>query len=402
MNILFLVHTFSDKVVGGEATIGWQLSKALARNGQRVFVVSPMVEKDIKNRLPKNVFVYRVPFSHPATGLDNSNMLRAFLFSLPLLWLKKIDIIHLASSNGPCPFARFKFGRVFIESADIGHDYNNPLVKAELWHDRRRKKEAEKISYRPSIFEKLFDRLTHWFYLFFDLNQDYPRETDAFACRSSVLLKKLAKTNPKAKLAYVPNGVDIDYFVPLEPEKQKAEFTFLFVGKLTKTKGLLYLINAFAKLRQEKKEVSLKIIGQGAVSTEAEIRTVAANIPGIIFLGQKSPVEVKKYYQNCDVFILPSLSEGFGLANLEAMACGRAVISTRVGGIIDVVVHGQTGILVEPADVDGLYLAMREAVENPERLKEMGQRSRRRAVQNFSWDVVAQEMKALYNLSQKT
>ncbi|PJE59588.1 MAG: hypothetical protein COU85_02905 [Candidatus Portnoybacteria bacterium CG10_big_fil_rev_8_21_14_0_10_44_7] len=402
MNILFLVHTFSDKVIGGEATIGWQLAQALAKRGQRVFVVAPLVERGIKKRSPENLRVYKIPFCHPAPGLDNSNMLRAFLFSLPLLWLKKIDVIHLASSNGPCPFARFKFGRRFVESADIGHDYQNPKIKNELWHDRQRKKEAEQINWRPGFLEKIFDRLTLWFYRVFGLNQDYPTGTDAFACRALVLLKKLPAINPQARLFYVPNGVDVKYFVPRDTAaKRRGQFTFLFVGKLTKTKGLLYLIAAFAKLRRERGNIKLKIIGRGAPSTEKEIRARAAGQSGIVFLGQKSPSEVKKYYQDCDIFVLPSLSEGFGIANLEAMACGRPVISTKVGGIADVVFDGKNGFLVEPADTRALYRAMKRAVENRGQLEKMGRQARARAVREFSWKVVAQKMEQVYNLTQK-
>ena len=99
---------------------------------------------------------------------------------------------------------------------------------------------------------------------------------------------------------------------------------------------------------------------------------------------------------------MPSLSEGFGIANLEAMACGRPVISTKVGGIVDVVINGETGILVEPANSNDLYIAMKRLVNNPELAETMGKRSRKRVVENFTWDVVTQNLNEAYDFILKT
>jgi len=397
MNILFLTHTFSDKIIGGEARISWELSRALAKKGLNIFVVSPYVEKKIKRKLPENLKVYKVPFCHLATGLDNSNMLRMFFYSLPLVFLKKIDVIHLASSNGPCPFAKFKFGRPFIESADILHNYDNPKIKKELWYDRKRKREATGIFYKPNFFERIFDKLTDWFYKLFKLYEKYPSGVDLFACRATILIDYLKKQRHKAKLVYIPNGVDVKDFNPkILPILKKNKFTFLFVGKLTKTKGILYLLKAFEKLREEKENIQLFLIGNGAPSTMKEFKLRAKKIQDVHFLGDKSADKIKNYYTSCDVFVMPSLSEGFGISNLEAMACERPVISTKTGGIIDVIVDGETGFLIEPADSDSLYQAMKKMAECPDLVKKMGKKARERVIKNFSWEIIAGKIYQMY------
>jgi len=399
MNILLLTHTFSDKIIGGEARICWELPLVLAKRGLNIFVVSSYVEKGIADKLPANLKVYKVPFCHPSPGLDASNMLRMFLYSLPIIFFKKIDIIHLISSNGPCPFSRFKFGRPFVESADIFHDYNNPKIKKELWEDRLKKEEAEGINYNPSFFEKIFDRMTNWFYGAFKLEEAYPRGVDLFACRASAVIDYLGKQKHKAKLAYVPNGVNTAIFNPeVPPIFKKDKFIFLFLGKLTKTKGTLYLIDAFNKLSREYESVDLILVGDGAPSTVEDIKDKAKDNKRIYFLGKKPVNEIKNYYISCDVFVMPSLSEGFGIANLEAMACGKPVISTKVGGIVDVVVDGKTGLLIEPANSNELYLAMKKFLESPELITEMGKEARERAVKNFSWEVVAEKLHNAYKL----
>lgn len=399
MNILLLTHTFSDKVIGGEARISWELSLALAKRGLNIFIISSYVEKDIADKLPANLKVYRVPFCHSSPGLDASNMLRMFLYSLPIIFLKKIDIIHLVSSNGPCPFSRFKFGRPFVESADIFHNYQNSQIKKELWEDRLKKGEAENINYRPGIFERGFDKLTYFFYKTFNLNEAYPRGVDLFACRATAAINYLKQQKHKAKLIYIPNGVNVEIFNPaIPPIFKERKFIFLFVGKLTKTKGILYLLKAFKKLKKDYNNVNLILVGSGAPSTVKELKKEARNDEDIKFLGVKPADEIKSYYTSCDVFVMSSLSEGFGIANLEAMACAKPVISTKVGGIVDVVIDGQTGFLVEPANSDELYLAMKKFLDKPDLVGIMGESARKRAVKNFSWDIVAEKLHNAYKL----
>ena len=397
MNVLLLTHTFSDKIIGGEARISWELSLSLAKRDLNIFVVSPYVEKNIEKKLPKNLKVYKVPFCHSSSGLDASNMLRAFFYSLPIVFLKKIDIIHLISSNGPCLFSRFKFGRKFVESADISHDYENPKIKNELWEDRSKKRETESIPYNPGFFEKAFDKFTNLLYKVFGLKEAYPSDTDLFACRAMAVITFLRDKKHKAELVYIPNGVNIIDFNLQTPQVLKNDkFTFLFCGKLTKTKGILYLIEAFKRIKKNHSNVSLILVGDGVQSTVKDFKDVASNEKDIIFSGVKSPNEIKNYYNSCDVFVLPSLSEGFGIVNLEAMACGKPVISTRVGGIIDVVIDGKTGLLVDPANIDELYLAMNKFLENPNLAIEMGKEGRKRVVENFSWDIIAEKLDNAY------
>ena len=397
MNILLLTHTFSDKLIGGEVRISWELSRALAyqNKNNKIYLVSSFIDKEIKN-LPKNLKVYQAPFCHLSSSMNKSNMLRIFFYSLFLIFLKRIEIIHLISTNGPCPFSRFKFNRKFIESADIFHDYHNSKIKNELLHDRKRKNEGMKIFYRPNLFEKLFDKFTDFFFKIFDLNEIYPKSTDAFACRASKLIDYLKKEKYKSKLVYIPNGVNLNDFTPKDSMVRDSKFTFLFVGKLNKTKGLIYLFKAYKKLKQENNRIKLILIGSGASTTFKEIEKKANGIPDIYFLGEKKLSEIKDYYQLCDCFVMPSLSEGFGIANLEAMASGKPVISTKVGGIIDVIKDGETGLLVKPANERELYLAMKKILGNENLKKEMGEAGRKRVEENFSWDLIARNLLNLY------
>ena len=101
-------------------------------------------------------------------------------------------------------------------------------------------------------------------------------------------------------------------------------------------------------------------------------------------------------YSHAAVFVCPSIYEPFGLINLEAMACGTPVVASRVGGIPEVVVDGETGRLVEPGDVAALGQALRETLADPERARRMGEAGRGRVEAHFSWDRIADRTIAVY------
>jgi len=102
-------------------------------------------------------------------------------------------------------------------------------------------------------------------------------------------------------------------------------------------------------------------------------------------------------YARADVFVHATRYEGSSLVTLEAMAHGLPVLATRAGGIPDKVVDGVTGLLVAPGDVEALCRGLAEAAASPERWREMGRRGRERALESFSWPVLAQRTLALYS-----
>ena len=107
--------------------------------------------------------------------------------------------------------------------------------------------------------------------------------------------------------------------------------------------------------------------------------------------------EVIQLLSHATAFVCPSLYEPLGIVNLEAMACGTAVVASRIGGIPEVVVDGETGLLVPPEDSYALAAALNELARNPERAEAMGRAGRERAVTQFSWTSVARTTLDLYH-----
>lgn len=200
------------------------------------------------------------------------------------------------------------------------------------------------------------------------------------------------------KIKVVPIAVEVDIFNPKrDGVKIRAkyeledEFTILTVCKLIKRKGVCYLIKAMSKVLQYDPKAKLIVLGDGPERHSLEKLTQSLAISHSVFFERYSSEELlPEYYAACDVFVLPSIvdekgaTESFGKVLVEAMACGKPVIGTKVGGIPYVVEHNKNGFLVRPRSIIELCAALMN-LRNDEELKEkMGSYGRRVAVQKYS------------------
>ena len=161
----------------------------------------------------------------------------------------------------------------------------------------------------------------------------------------------------------IPSGVDIpdDVGEPEEPPH------VLFVGRLSAEKGILELVEAARGL-------PLVVVGDGPLRDR---------VPGA--LGFVAPREVGPYYERAAVVCVSSRREGYGVVAREAMACGRAVVATRVGGLPDAIEDGVTGLLVPPRDPAALRAALERLLGDPELRARLGAAARRAAAERFGW-----------------
>ncbi len=200
------------------------------------------------------------------------------------------------------------------------------------------------------------------------------------------------------------SGVDMERFYPSKDvrERLRAELgihsstiVFLFVGRLKKEKGVLELINAFAKISPLKK-MSLWFVGDDEEDLVKELKTIAytQQISVEYFSFTKVPEE---YMQAADVFCLPSHREGFGTSIIEAAACGIPAIGSKIYGITDAIIDGETGILVEKGVVDDLASAMFFLAKNDLLRKKMGEFALKIATEMFNSDLITKELVSIVN-----
>lgn len=196
------------------------------------------------------------------------------------------------------------------------------------------------------------------------------------------------------RLALVHNGI-----VPLRSTGKAREFRRKWgipdsalvvgtVGRLERQKGTAHLISAVSRARTDQPDLVLLVVGNG--SRRPQLERLAQDLgvrESVIFTGALPDPTVA--VESMDVFALPSLSEAFGIAILEAMALAKPVVATAVGGIPEVVADGETGLLVPPEDDAALAVALLELARDAARRREYGERGRARLEAHFTADLMA-------------
>ena len=221
------------------------------------------------------------------------------------------------------------------------------------------------------------------------------------------------------KIHIVYNGIDLDEYQRVTGTDALVRYGIdpavpyvLFVGRITRQKGIVHLVNAIKYLNPEMQVV----LCAGApdtpeIAAEMKAAVEAAQRPGVVWIQEMvHKTTAYELYSHAAVFCCPSIYEPFGIINLEAMACETAVVASAVGGIKEVVVHGETGYLVpleqmsespfEPLNPDqfarDLAARINELMANPALREKMGKAGRKRAETKFSWAAIARQTAALY------
>lgn len=226
-------------------------------------------------------------------------------------------------------------------------------------------------------------------------------ETAEFVCAVSNFgvsqLRRLVAPQFWERIKIVRCGVEKDFHggrgAPLPPAPH-----FVSVGRLCEQKGQLTLIEAAARLRNEGREFSITLIGDGEMRGDLENAAARLNVSDrIVFAGWKSPAEVRAAIESARVFVLPSYAEGLPVSIMEAFCLERPVISTYVAGIPELVQPGQNGWLTAAADGKALAQAMRESLDaGDEKLLAMGRAGKALTLRLHDIDTIAGELKAAF------
>ena len=228
---------------------------------------------------------------------------------------------------------------------------------------------------------------------------------------------------PYDRVRIIHNGIDLSEYKPTPNRAVLAKYQIdpqkpfvLFVGRITRQKGIIHLVNAVKYIRPGVQVVlcagapDTKEIGREMEERVEQARRDAA-VP-IIWIAQVLPrEEIIPLYTHASVFVCPSVYEPFGIINLEAMACETPVVASAVGGIKEVVIPGETGLLVpfeatsrtnfeprEPARfVHDLAAGVNQLLDDPQLLREMGLQSRDRVERHFSWSSIARRTLDFYS-----
>lgn len=359
-----ILHIYKDyhPVVGGMENHIRMLAEGAVERGLEVTVLVTSPTRRTETREMKGVKVIKA--GRLATRA--STPLSPALF----LWVRRLkpDITHL---HFPYPWgemAHLMFGR-------------SPRTVITYQSDIVRQKNLLRL-YRPFLERAL-------------ARADRIIATSPQYIQSSPYLSQVAK-----KCVVIPLGIELERFQRARREEVRglrAKYDpplLLFVGILRYYKGLQYLIRAMRHINAR-----LLVVGSGPMAEEWQTLTVRLGLTDKIFFVGQHVEDLPAYYQACDLLVFPSShrSEAFGTVQVEAMACGKAVICTELGtGTSYVNIDGETGLVVPARDPDALTEAINRLLGDEARRVEMGEKGRKRAMQEFSHEIMIDRVTALY------
>ena len=390
---------------GGQGVYVRHLSKALADLGHHVEVLGGQPYPELDDRVPlvklPSLDIYNEHFPMRMPGLweikDWKDLLEVSTFSFgtfpePLAFTMRawdhlkhrkdeFDLVHDNQSLG--------FGLLAIERMGL------PVV-ATIHHPITVDRRLE-IEHAQGLYKKL--TLRRW-YAFTDMQTEVARRLQRVITVSENSFSDIVtdhKVDPH-RMHIVPVGVDPELFVPKPEIKRRAGMLITTASADVAMKGLRYLLEAVAKLRTERPEVTLTVIGRPKEGGESA-RTIAAMglEDAVTFVSGVSDERIVELYAEAEVAVVPSLYEGFSLPAIEAMSTGIPLVATTGGAIPEVVgTDGDTAFSVTPGDSGALAHKIGYVLDHPRVAARVGAAGRQRVIDLWSWRHTAERTVETY------
>jgi len=370
--ILMLNYEFPP-LGGGAANANYYFLREFSKNKNiKIDFITSSTSKFVIKIFSKNINIHYINIGKNKKNLQYQSIkdliyysCGAYFYAKKLFKKNQYNLIH-AWFGIPCGFIAMLLGKPYLVSLR-GSDvpFHNP---------------------RFEILDKFF---------FKHLSKIIWRKARVIIANSEGLKKLAQKTAPNQKIEIIYNGINTKEFKPVKNKKSSKVLRIICVARLTKIKGIDYLLKALGTLRN--KNIVLTLIGDG--KEKENLKELAKDLKieeKVKFLGSIPHQKIVKYYQESDIFVLPSLNEGMSNTILEAMACKLAIIATNTGGTKELI-QGN-GFIVPKADTDALRNAIKQFLNNPLLIKSMGEKSRSIAEQ-MNWSEVAEKYNTIYELA---
>ena len=398
MKILIVTNTYPPADISGVGALVYELARRLDGSGHFVRVLT------------------REAPAEDSWAIGTGG--RKLLFPLAVAWravqLQRrhdFDLVHVHESDGVLVCGALQLARWLRPRR------RSPRLVATLQVSYRQERlavrpvcDGERVVSRPTRSERVFGwvraPILSW------LGRLTAGWSDAVVAPSRVTADELVADYGTQVEAVIPNGVAATVSEAIEatepPESAEASTEVpdgrgdgplvLYAGRLRTRKAVAVLIEAFAQVVERRSDARLVLAGDGEHRATLEARVAELGLgESIRFLGAVPRAALDRWYEEADVFCLPSIYEGFPLAILEAMAAGLPVVSTLVSGIPEAVEHRRSGLLVQAESADELARALLELLDDPERRRALGEAARLRVAEHFGIDRVAELYLDLWN-----
>lgn len=386
MKVAFITFEYPPFIQGGAGVYGYNLTKELAMLGHEIHVITPKVLECERESVEEGVFIHRIDFLN-----------KPFL-AAPSFWLslrkkfpslerqaRGFDVVH---SN---ELSDFSLSQKVVSSPRVitVHHLTTTILKAlEVNLLERVRNLRGEIGISPLIEPLCI------------------RRADRIVAVSQYTKQDIMNVFgiPHSRIEVIYHGVRLeDYMFPEEAKVKirsalgiNSQPMILFVGRLSPRKGVDILLRALPQLLG-KMEVKLVLAGSGNQRDYQQLAQSLGISDKTVFLGHVSDNTLRLLYSSCDLFVLPSRLEGLGIVILEAMASGKPVVATNVGGIPELVKSGQNGILVEAGEEGKLASAIVKVLSDNSLPKTIGGNNMKKAQEHYSWEAAARKAERLYN-----
>ncbi len=387
---------------GGQGVYIKHLSKALSDLGHEVDVLSgpPYPHLDHRVRLHK---LPSLDLYNPEHSFRPKKMSDLFVDPLNIY-----EYLTMCLGMFPEPFTFGVRAYRYLQKSEVNYDivHDNQCLAYGIGKIAQKVMPTIATIHHPMTFDKQEYlrvagtklkkmRVNRWF-TFIEMQKKVARQLSHIVTVSECSKNDIARefSINLSKFRVVPNGVDNEFFYPVQNDSRPDNSIIVTNSSDTPLKGLRYLLEAVAQIRK-KQSVKLTVIGEPKKDGSILKLVAELGIGDIVhFTGRIKNEEFAGYYSKATVAVVPSIYEGFGLPAAEAMACGVPLISTSGGALPEVV--GNAGLIVPPADADALAREIVFLFKNPEQRKKMGEAGIERVNSIFNWSVAAKEMVNIY------
>jgi len=394
MKILQVVPYFPPAYAfGGPVKVVYEISKELAKRGHEINVYTTDA-KDLNTRLDPSS-------GKPIDGLKDDGVKVCFFRNLTMISVKKFKLFIT-----PEIILRMKEEAKVFDIIHL-HEYRTfqNIVTA---HYARRYDVPYLLQAHGSIPRIGSWRKLKWIYDVF-IGHALLRDASKVIALSRVEAEQYRSMGvPDEKIAIIPNGIDLSEYANLPPRGAfKKKFSIpedkkviLYLGRIHKIKGIDILIEAYAYLRKEMgcKDAVLVIAGpdDGYLNEARALADSLGVSDSVMYVGPLYGRDKLAAYVDSDLCTLPSRYETFPMTLLEAYACGKPVVVSRVGGLEDLVKDGETGLLFEPGNVKQLAKSIFNLLNGNDAAKEMGLKGKNFVRENFTIKKVVERLERVY------
>ncbi len=403
-SILYICRRFNPDKWGGTETVMIQSALQLQKEGYHVEIFTTLALSNLREEWVQGILIQRFPYILPWFGLSKkakeAMLLKGgnlFSFSLlwAVLWKRNINLIHLHSSHRIGAIGRFAARLRKIPYVITFHGGWLSIPKEQT--DQMTDPFKGKLEWGKVMG-------------FFLGSRHIVRDAQALICVGKDEYNTCKNRFPEKRVLYLPNGVNPAFFSHgngaqwrMAHNIPSSKKMILCLSRIDYQKNQLSLVEALPDILKNHTETYLVLVGSVSAPAYYDLliqRIQTLNLTNHVLVIQGVPPQsdnIRDLYAACDIFVLPTRHEPFGIVILEAWAAGKPVVTSAIGGILGFVSPEKDGLFIDPENSGSLVDQIHRILSNHDLARKLGQNGKKKAYQEYDWRIIAKPLISLYN-----